>query len=385
MKKYFSVWLQGVLGLIGLIAFNACVIGGTGTDTPNGITDSKNESPTAMRALSIQLVDSVGHGVQGITVQLIDTSYRPELKKKPISLVVDSAQVLVSDSTGTVSCDLVKGGVFVLTGSIQNSVVIFDTLKIANPNGAALVRFAIRKTRLFKGRVKLTSGLKVDSGMVFIQGTERFAKVDTLGNYNLGTLPIDAGKMAVGLNYTASPTSEKIIAPVPMVVTAPVDTTRKLATVTDTSKTGTALDTAKSVTASPASPTYTCKDTPTNSIPSNVTPLSPSIVNTPADTGKVNTALKACDSLPTGSVITVTFADTSKAKTPQANAPTQQYLVTTPANNPTGLTSANKLVPYSNCIQNPGTDKTTFQLQFLLLDSSSDLVVADLPSQCNQP
>lgn len=398
MKKLFSFWLQCICGLMVLITLNACIIGGTGTDTPNGLNDPKNELPSALRALSIQLVDSAGHGVQGITVNLIDTGYRPELKKKPISLVVDSSQVLVSDSTGTVSCDLVKGGIFVLTGSINNAVVIFDTVKIANPKGAALLRFALRKTHLYQGKVKLTSGLKVDSGMVFIQGTERFAKVDSLGNYNLGTLPIDAAKMAVGLNYSASPTTEKIIAPAPMVTQLPVDTTYKPVVVGDTSKKIPSFDTTKQFIASPI---YTCKDAPKDSsrvvAPSNgagivtsisspftTTTLSPTHVNTPVDTGRVNTVLKACGSIPNGSVVTLTLGDTSNAKTPQADAPTQQYLVTAPTIT-SGVEVTNKLVSYSNCIQNPGSDKTTFQLQFLLFESSSDLVVSDLSSQCTQP
>lgn len=363
------------------VVLGGCIFGGTGTDTPDSVTSGVLDSANSL-GLTARVVDSSGHPVAGVTLAVYDTGFRPDAGKAQIGLLPDAAKALVTDLAGRVDIPLIKSGVFILEGSRGGETLLFDTLRIGNPKAAIRIDFAVRKVKAYKGKVKLASGMHVDSGAVFIRGTGRWAKVGADGSYDLGALPIDAVRMAIGMRYAATPTSvREINQTVIKHDTSIVDTTHPVTVLKDTIK-------------------YVCKDVPRDSAIKSLSPAFTAKADSiKVDTGKtvraaaaldtihVNAALKSCDSLPTGSVVNVRVPDTTRnpagTKIDSVSVP---FIVVNPTNpNPQFPNDVKQVVSYSQCVEMPGTERTTFAVQFLPTDSGNDLAVGDLAGACVKP
>jgi hypothetical protein len=254
-------------------------LGGTGTDTENGVIGNSNK--VDITGISARVVDGGGTPLGGISLKLYLPGFRPDSGSAPPSLLIDSAKPMVSDTAGFVTIQLKAAGKFVVEGVSSGQTVFYDTLAVPDVKHSTLFTFRTRAVKGFLGKVKLASGMRIDSGTVFIRGTGRFAKVDPAGNYDLGSLPEDIGRMAVGMRFASSPTSVR--------------------EVTELRAPG--LDTVIR---------YTCKDVPKDSAariaaqPQRLQTVDTTGSSQPnLDTAKVSSALKSCDSLSKGSVINV--------------------------------------------------------------------------------
>jgi len=341
-----------------------CILGGTGTDTPNGITT--NDSAGGFSGFTARVVDSSGLPVPGVTLAVFDTGFRPDAGKAQIPLTYNADKALVTDAKGQADIALRAGGVYVLEGSRGDETVLFDTLRIGNPQAAATISFAVRRVKAYKGRVKLASGMHVDSGAVFIRGTRRWARVDADGGYDLGTLPVDAVRMAIGMRYAATPTSvRQINQTVVKTETTLVDSNHVPMTVLK--------DTVK----------YTCKDVTNDTTLKRMdTAIATRPDSTSIDSGKVSAALKACDSLPAGTLVNVKVVNPAGATKDSVSA---GYLVITRKNPDPAFNTISYTVSYTQCLDGSGGEQTTFALTFEDTAQGSDLAVGDLAPKCVKP
>ncbi|HKP96478.1 MAG TPA: hypothetical protein VJ385_12040 [Fibrobacteria bacterium] len=342
-----------------------CVLGGTGTDTENGIKDAENPDVVSITGVSARVVDGNGAPLKGVALHLYLPGFRPDSGLAPASLLADTAKALVSDSAGYVTIRLSAAGKFVVEGVSAGQTVFFDTLAVPSVTSSTLFTFRTRSVRGFKGKVKLASGMRIDSGSVFIRGTARHAKVDPAGGYDLGSLPEDVDRMAVGIRFVSSPTSVRQVTEV-----------HNLPGVQDTSKF-----------------IYACKDVPKDSAEKIAVPaflagggadtLKP--LGASLDTSKVNSALKSCDSLPKGSVINVVSpaAGTSKNMPAGAGVPLLVVKDAVPVTSISGThLNAAVVLPYAECVPEAGRETTSFDLQVRPEGAVSDLLIKDVADKC---
>jgi hypothetical protein len=342
-----------------------CVFGGTGTDTENGVTENNDKNTgVVITGITARVVDGEGSPIKGVTLHLFHPDYRPDQKDPLASVLRDPAKALVSDSGGYVKLPLTAFGKFVVEGVLAGQTLFYDTLAVPDTASASLFTFRIRALRIFAGKVKLASGMRIDSGAVFIRGTARFVKLDTAGNYDLGILPSDVARMAVGIRFASSPISVK-----------------EATIVSKPDSLGPAADTAK--------PVYTCKDVPkdsadriaapASSLPATDTATAPVKV----DTASVNPALKSCDSLQRGQVVNV-VSDETKRTGDSTGTPVIIL------QNPTQSTSfyGNKelsnpyVVSYDACVLSAGQESTSFDLQLQATAAGSDILIKDIAEKC---
>jgi hypothetical protein len=295
-----------------------------------------------------------------VTLRLYLPGYRPDSGHAPDSLV-RNAKGLLSDSAGLVTIRLKAAGKFVVEGLLAGQTVLYDTLAVPDTLTSTLFTFRTRTVRSFKGKVKLASGMRIDSGAVFLRGTSRWVKLGAAGDYDLGSLPEDVGRMALGLRFTSSPTSVQ--------------------EVTETLLPGSA-DTGMT--------TFTCKDVPKDSAARiSATPATAPTTEvgmlTKLDTSKVNSALKSCDTLPKGSVINVVSAGAFGNKD-SAGVPLLVVKAAMPvvAVNGTHLAAA-VVVPYATCVPSAGQEKTSFDVQVQASGTVSDILVKDVADKCLAP
>lgn len=358
-----------VLAAASMVIFG-CVFGGTGTDTENGAAENKTRAD--LTGISASVVDGNGHPIAGVSFKLYHPEFRPDAGVAQATLVADAAKTLVSDKEGFVALPLKASGKLVVEGvSAAGQTLFYDTLAVPDAKANTHFTFRARELKGFKGRVSLLSGMRIDSGSVFIRGTGRFVKVDAAGNYDLGSLPADVVRMAIGMRFSSSPTSVKEVT----LVNKP-DTMGPIST--DTSKT-----------------TYQCKDVPTDSAaritaPAQRDPASvdsgKSVPTSAVDTGKVNTALQSCDTLEQGGVINVVPPD-QKAGTSVGDTAGTPVIVLQNAR-PISMVTGYKgmsdpvVVPYGECIIGAGQESTTFDLQLQPTGANSDILIQDVADKC---
>jgi hypothetical protein len=340
------------------ISMSGCVFGGTGTDTENGVTGEGN---VKISGVSARVVDGNGFPLKEVSLRLYLPGYRPDSGAAAPSLLASGAKAMTSDDSGYVTVQLAAAGKFVVEGVSAGQTVFFDTLAVPQTTSASLFTFRTRSVRAFKGKVKLASGMRVDSGVVFIRGTGRSAKVDAAGGYDLGVLPEDAGRMAVGLRFASSPIA---VLQVTEATGGPVTT--------DTTK-----------------PFYTCKDLPKDSAAKVSSPfaatvsadsLKPSMMSK-LDTAKVSSALHSCDTLAKGSVINVV----SPSAGTKANAGVPLLVVqdAVAVSNITGTYRSDAVVvPYAECVPTAGHESTSFDLQLQASAAGSDILIKDVAEKC---
>jgi hypothetical protein len=331
-----------------------CILGGTGTDTENGVTD---EGDVKISGVTARVVDGNGSPLGGVSLHLYLPGYRPDSGLAPASLLAEGVEPLVSDSAGYVAVRLKDAGKFVVEGVSAGQTVLFDTLAVPQADKPALFTFRARAVRGFKGKIKLVSGMRVDSGIVFIRGTGRMARVDAAGGYDLGLLPEDAGRMAVGLRFSSSPTSVRQV-----------------------------IEAGGSVTADTAKPDYTCKELPRDSAariaaPASLAADSLKPQQSKLDTAKVSSALHSCDSLTKGSVINVV----SPAAGTKSNAGVPLLVVKDAAavTNVTGTYYSDAIVvPFAECVPEAGHETTSFDVQLQPSAAGGDLLIKDVADKC---
>lgn len=340
---------------VAALCLSACIIGGTGTDTENGITNNtKNPDPNALEGISARVTDSTGKPLAGVTLGLFDPAYRPDLGLPPEAVVANKPESLVSDTGGYVRLSLKAAGKYVVEGVSQGKTLFFDTLAVPDLQRSAIYTFRARAQFAFRGKVKLTSGLRIDSGRVFIRGTGRVARVDSAGGYDLGLLPADAERMALGARFVSSPVTVLRAAPGPLSVT---DTVSRIP--------------------------YACKPLSGDSARKAATPaISGADSPSKLDTGTVNTALKSCGELQEGSVIYISGNSTMGSQPVSQDASLLVLKGTDSTNYTSPKVLAPVVAPLSQCVPSVGKESTSYAVEVQTGAAAGDLVVEDLAASC---
>jgi hypothetical protein len=359
------IGLAGVVAVLACLCLGGCNIGGTGSDTENGVQPLTGER-IEIKGVSARVVDAEGKPLANVNLFLFAPEFRPDTGKAPASVMADTAKPPVTDSLGYVSLSLKAPGKFVVEGVLAGLTLFFDTLAVPDIKVATPFTFRVRATAAFAGKVKLVSGMRIDSGTVFIRGTSRKAGIDAAGNYNLGTLPADVARMAVGFRYAASPTyvqesKQVVIGPVSMI------------------------------------PVYDCKDVPEDST-ARITKITvkdsayagADSVQTRSkeDSSRLNSALTACDSLPTGSVVNVVsrYAAPATGVPVDSAATGMPVLVVVDEKHVSSVfgetTIPAQVIPYAECVPSAGQETTSYNLQLQPAGAGNDLLIKDVAAKC---
>lgn len=330
-------------GILAALCLSGCLAGGgTGTDTENGI--------------AARVTDSLGAPLAGVLLRLYYPDYRPDSGQVAADPVADEYRRMETDERGYAYFNLKAAGKFVVEGisPAQGNTMFFDTLAVSDLRQKAGFTFRVRSAKAFQGKVRLASGMRIDSGRVFIRGTGVVCRVDSAGGYDLGLLPVDIERMAIGARLTSSP--------VAVLKAMPIKNSQGTDTLTKSGYACTALsaDSAGKVVQPARSGTQ----------PDAVSRL---------DTAHVDSALKSCGPLQPGSVINYTGA--SAPVVSMDGAPSVNLLVIKAADT-TNYTSPKTLepvvVPLSQCVAAPGKETTVFDVDVV----GNDLAVGDVAQSC---
>lgn len=344
--------LLGAAALLG-----ACIFGGTGTDTDNGLT----QTTPVDRSISARVVDSAGRPVEDVTLVLHTPGFRPD--SGGAEQLLDSARTLVTDSAGYARFRMARAGAYVIEGSRGGAVLFYDTLAVADSLGRADYTFRSRPSRSFQGAVRLLSGLRVDSGVIFVRGTGLTARLTAEGAYDLGDLPAEVSLMSVGLRYRASP-REFRVAELKNDTTKPVSLNDSFSCRVIPRDSAEKQPSYQAVTGGPAT-------------------ASPDKATTgPAtfDSTRIKAAAGSCDSLQSGTVVTV------KAPDPKSGPLVRDSVVSAPYVVVDGQGSTQPvLVPLKGCVAAPGSESTTFSVSLQPSTTGADALVGDVSGSCVAP
>src|SRR5690606_11283828 len=220
----------------------------------------------------------------------------------------------------------------------------------------------------FAGKVRLASGMRIDSGTVFIRGTDRWAKVDPAGHYDLGLLPVDAGRMAIGLRYAASPTGVREV------------------TQTDTS------EGLVSVGVPVPPPVYACTDLEGASAKAALSGSRAPVGgaegggDTESNTPKVDAAVHSCDSLASGTVVKVNPLESDSPVTGEKrDSLAIAVIVINETTTGYASLSAPRIVSYAECVAAAGGEQTLFGAQVRASAQGNDLLIGDIADKCLSP
>jgi hypothetical protein len=344
----------------------ASCIGGTGTDTENGIAGLEGfKSGTAAR-----VVDADGRPLAGVEIRLHEPGFRPD-SGAPRVLVVDPGKPMVSDSSGYVTFHLLAPGKYVVEGRRDGASLLFDTLAISDAHAPSIFTCRARATSPVRGMVRLVSGLKVDSGTVFVRGTSRSASLGADGAYDLGLLPGDVGRMAIGLAYRASPREARIAEQ------------RQPDRIADTAK-----------------PVFACREATADSAakfteartPPPTSGLNPASADTlKLDTARLAAVGKSCDSLPGGTLVaisTLRSGESLPVGVKAMDSAVVKYIAVDGASTegsgaiPFQGGQSTVLVPLNGCVAAPGTAVTTYAVSLVPASPGTDLRVGDVEAGC---
>lgn len=368
-----------------LMSVSWCVscIGGTGTDTENGFTDNKAErSPLAGHSgTAARVVDGDGKPRQGVELILHSPGFRGDSSAAE-DRILASAQSMVSDSDGYVRFHLAAPGKYVAEGRQDGASLFFDTLAVADVKVLAAYTFRIRPATAARGRVRLASGLRIDSGTVFVRGTARFARLAADGAYDLGSLPADVGQLRIGLAYRASVREARVaeqLKPVPGQDTGKI--------------TVPARDTAK--------PVFRCREVSVDSAArlgspatfastrEGMVPMFSTQDTVKLDTAKVAAVDRSCDSLESGTVVAVRTPQNQESQLLPKDTLTTNLIAVDAGAATARLPGAAlnqgadpTLVPLSGCVASPGTTQTSFEVQLSPTATGNDLFVGDVAEKC---
>jgi hypothetical protein len=184
-------------------AYLGCM-GGTGTDTENGVY------------VSAQVIDSSGDPVANIELNVLDLTARADSNAS--TPLYDQNVFLSTDDSGRVSFFLKKNGTFMASGKRGDSVLFIDTLRTkapvsvpGSPGGLGNPTFLVETPVQATGKLRLTSGLMVDTGRVMLRGTKLASSINDSGDYNLGWLPSAAQKIDITVTYEGHPRETRFV------------------------------------------------------------------------------------------------------------------------------------------------------------------------------
>lgn len=194
----------------GGFAVAACVLwgcmGGTATDTENGVY------------VSAQVINASGTPVRNVELNVLELAARVDSAvNDPVGY--EKTVNLTTDSTGIAHFYLKKGGTYMTSGKKGDSVVFIDTLRVKVPSapsvnidgGLGNPQFLVESPVPATGRVRMYSGLVVDSGQVLLRGTKITATLGDSGTYNLGWLPQSVQKTVVTITYRGRAREERFV------------------------------------------------------------------------------------------------------------------------------------------------------------------------------
>lgn len=356
-----------VAGRIGLplaaLCLGACIFGGTGSDHENGVTSTKNGEHN-IKGVTARVTDGEGSPIAGVRLYLYDPAFRPDLGQAPNSHLRDTAPVPVTDSQGYAGLDLSAPGKFVVEGVSEGMTLFFDTLAAPILGKATLFTFRTRAPAVFRGKVTLVSGMRIDSGSVFIRGTSRTARLDASGNYDLGNLPSDAGRMGLGVRYVSSPTS--------------VQESRQFTSEGPVSML----------------PNYTCKDVVAKESTTAILDRPASLPGTDTtiaakdivDSTRLGRALNACDTLSRGGIVNVVSQDTVAKAGQKPDSTAVRVLVLAEETAVSSLNGTKVLpatvIPYAGCVPASGLETTSYDLKLQATAVKSDILIGDVAAAC---
>src|SRR5690606_14623154 len=107
----------GAFFLSGFLLFAGC-LGGTGTDTENGL-----------EPFTVTIVDPMNRPVSGLEVSVQDASVHGDSIMEDV--ILNDAGTLTTDSAGSVRLRLARAGLFVVEGRRDDTLFLLDTLRIA--------------------------------------------------------------------------------------------------------------------------------------------------------------------------------------------------------------------------------------------------------------
>jgi hypothetical protein len=337
----------------------ACM-GGTGTDTENGIT--------------AMVVDGNGRPVEGVTLSLHTTDYRPDSGGvNTQKLVAEAAHGMVSDFRGYVFFKVKQSGTFVVEAARGSATLVYDTLSVTTLAANVTLKLRLGEVETFRGRVHLASGMKLDSGFVFIRGTDRMARLDSAGSYSLGTLPLEIARMAIGLSYRAGPRELRVVE----------------------LKKGDRIDSGKILANLSSSSSYQCREVSRDSLKSlsssdtwkNADPaLVPSAIA--ADTNNTNAALQSCDSLARGTLVNVRLPVSVVGTMASKDSVVVPFIVIKDTLSPDLdplKTPATVAVPVARCLKTTAAANLTYSIGLRMGFDGWDILAADIAEKCVTP
>ena len=193
MRKIFSDGkVVRILAATASLWLAACM--GTGTDTENGIQ------------VNARVLGQNGAPLANVKVQVHGLEAGPESSEDPL---MSGTGDLRTDSTGHVQFNVKRAGRYMFEGQRGDSVLVLDTLTAAQGDTAPV--FQTAGVQRLRGKVRLYSGYKIDTGFVFLRGSSVTATVSGEGEYDFGYVPVSARGLALGAHYQAAPASNVFV------------------------------------------------------------------------------------------------------------------------------------------------------------------------------
>lgn len=188
-----------------LSAMLAGCMGGTGTDTENGL------EPFQLQAF---VVEPNGSPAPGVLLSVHRPSDRPD--SAATSPLLSPEDSILSDDNGAFLLTLRERGVYILQGRRDDTTVLLDTLKAlprdpSGPGPLFPMTFRIQGARQARGSIMLLSGYRAESGKVFIRGTSHLSAIGTDASYDLGSLPSSAEQLSVSVMHHSVPAGYRYI------------------------------------------------------------------------------------------------------------------------------------------------------------------------------
>jgi hypothetical protein len=188
----------GIAATASALVLAGC-LGGTGTDTENGIL------------VSARVVTADGTPAANVSLTVFEAHTWADSPLTSPVVGPDSSDAFLTNSEGYVTFLLKQSGTYVAKGSVKDTVLFLDTLRakidrngvIGGGVGSPL--FHTEEPKRAKGKMRLLSGYSPDSGRVALQGTNLQWTLGADGEFDLGWLPPSAEKMTLRVSYWASP------------------------------------------------------------------------------------------------------------------------------------------------------------------------------------
>lgn len=176
----------------------AACMGGTGTDTDNGLAES---------GWHLRFEDGDGVPQAGVTVLALPADWIPTGPAAAAESSWPTASVTATTSEeGWARLPFAEAGDYrVEVLGPDGASLGFAGLSVTDTGRSDTLRLSRQPSRNLQGTLVLASGLTIDSGKVFLRGTRHAARVDAFGFYDLGALAPPAEAWTLELSYRARP------------------------------------------------------------------------------------------------------------------------------------------------------------------------------------